>query len=129
MTPLSLDLRTRVVAAYEADEGSYQKLADRFSISKAAVGKLVRLKRSTGSLEHQMHRCGSKRSLTSEQEVALLKHLQDHPDATLLERRDALGLHCTEKTMWVSGRRLGWRYKKSRSALPNKTVPTSLKPE
>ncbi len=48
--PLSLDLRTRVVAAYERGEGSQQKIADRFGIGVASVKRWVRRKRESGSL-------------------------------------------------------------------------------
>ena len=41
MRALSLDLRERIVAAYENNEGSHSALAARFSVSKAVVGKLV----------------------------------------------------------------------------------------
>jgi hypothetical protein len=45
MKALSLDLRERIVAAYEAGEGSFEVLAVRFSIGPTVVGKLVRQKR------------------------------------------------------------------------------------
>ena len=37
MKPLSLDLRQRIVAAYENGEGSHQELAERFAVSKAFI--------------------------------------------------------------------------------------------
>ncbi|MCA9095172.1 MAG: hypothetical protein KDA68_16915 [Planctomycetaceae bacterium] len=42
MNALSMDLRERIVAAYQAGEGSHRVLAERFAVSKAVVGKLVR---------------------------------------------------------------------------------------
>ena len=41
MKPLSRDLRQRIVSAYENDEGSHEELAERFTVSKVVVGKLV----------------------------------------------------------------------------------------
>ena len=113
MTPLSQDLRQRIVTAYEAGEGTYLVLSKRFAVSESVVGKLVRQYRELGTLETQMHRRGRKPAVTDEIESALLKHLEQHPDATVLERRDALGLNCTEKTLWQTLRKLGWRYKKT----------------
>lgn len=50
MRPFSIDLRERIVAAYENQEGSYAVLAARFSVSRAVVGKFVRQQREQGTL-------------------------------------------------------------------------------
>lgn len=114
MRSLSMDLRRRVVAAYRNKEGSYVVLAARFSVSRAVVGKLVRQERELGTLEPQVHLRGRKAAISGKKEAELLRHLQDHPDATLRERIEALELDCTVKTMWQTIRRLQWRYKKNR---------------
>lgn len=124
MKPLSLDLRERIVAAYEAGEGSYEVLAERFSVGPTVVGKLVRQKQALGTLEPQVHLRGRKAAVRGEKEIELRKHLQEHADATVLERRDALGLKCSEKTMWQTLRKMGWRFKKSQCVLPNKIAQT-----
>lgn len=112
MKPLSQDFRERIVSAYESGEGSYSELGERFSVSESVVGKLVRQWRATGSVASQVHRRGRKPAVTGETKVALRRHLEKYPDATVLERRDALGLKCTEKTLWQTLRKMGWRYKK-----------------
>jgi len=119
MKPLSMDLRERIVAAYEAGEGSYQKLAERFAVSKAEVGKLVRQARTLGTLEPQTSTRGRKRVIHGELESRLLEHLEEYPDATLEERIEALELDCCVDTMWNAIRRLGFRYKKN--SLGNRT--------
>ena len=124
MQSLSMDLRRRVVAAYRNKEGSYVVLAARFSVSRAVVGKLVRQERELGTLEPQVHLRGRKPAISGEKEVELLRHLKDHPDATLRERIEALGLDCTVKTMWQTLRRLKWRYKKSRRGPPSRIAKT-----
>ena len=53
---LSLDLRERIVEAYEAGEGSYEAIAERFSVGPTVVGKLVHQKRDLGTLAPQVHR-------------------------------------------------------------------------
>ena len=58
MRPLSLDLRERIVAAYEANEGSHADTGCRFSVSGRVVGKLVQQKRTLGTREPQVHRRG-----------------------------------------------------------------------
>ena len=122
MRSLSMDLRRRVVAAYRNKEGSYAVLAVRFAVSRAVVGKLVRQERELGTLEPQVHLRGRKPAISGDKEAELRRHLADHPDATLRERIEALGLDCTVKTMWQTIRRLKWRYKKSHRGLLSKTV-------
>lgn len=125
MGPLSMDLRKRIVQAYENAEGSHARLAKRFAVSRAVVGKLTRQHRSLGTLEPQMHRRGRKPAISGEKAKQLRQHLHDHPDATLQERINALKLDCSVKTMWKTLRRWGWHYKKSHRAPPNRTAPTS----
>ncbi len=125
MQAFSVDLRQRIVEAYDSGEGSYEVLAERFSVSSAAVGKYVRQNRDLGTVAPQVHRRGRKPAVSGEKAVELRKHLEEHPDATVLERRDALGLECSEKTLWQTLRKMGWRFKKSRREQPNKIGPMS----
>ena len=124
MRALSLDLRERIVAAYENSEGSQEAIAERFSVSRAVVGKLVRQQREQGTLEPQVHRRGRKPAIAGEKLEELRQHLIDHPDATLAERIEALGLNCCVNTMWMTIRRLGCRYKKRRHEQPSKIALT-----
>jgi transposase len=50
--------------------------------------------------------------------------MEQNPDATVLERREALGLKCSEKTLWQTLRKMGWRFKKSRRAPASRIVRT-----
>lgn len=125
MKPLSLDLRQRIVAAYENGEGSHQELAERFAVSKALVGKLVRQHRHLGTLEPQVHRRGRKPAIVGQQEQELRAHLVEHPDATLQERIVALKLDCSINTIWKTLRRWGWRFKKSLREQPSRIAPMS----
>lgn len=113
MSPLSQDLRERIVAAYGAGEGSYEVLAVRFKVGPTVVGKLVRQKRDLGTLESQVHLRGRKPAIFGKKKAELHKHLEEHPDATVLERRDVLDLKCSEKTLWQTMRKMGWRFKKN----------------
>jgi putative transposase len=113
MKPLSQDLRERIVAAYEAGEGSYKVIAARFKVGPTVVGKLVQQKRELGTLQPQTHLRGRKPAVSGEKEAALREHLEKHPDATVLERREFLGIACSEKTLWQTLRKMGWRFKKS----------------
>lgn len=124
MSPLSLDLRERIVAAYEIGDVSYAAVGRRFGVSDRVVAKLVNQKHELGTLEPQLHKRGRKPCISDEKRKELRKHLQDCPDATVLERREALGLTCSEKTLWQTLRKMGWRFKKSRYGLKNKIART-----
>ena len=113
MKPLSLDLRERIVAAYEVGGVSFATVGHRFSVSGKVVSKLVRQKAELGTLAPQVHKRGRKPAITGAKKEQLLRHLEEHPDATVVERLEALGIDCTEKTGWQTLRKLGWRFKKS----------------
>jgi transposase len=50
MKPYSLDFREKIVSTIEKGESSYRETAQRFSVSKSYVQKLVALKRTEGHL-------------------------------------------------------------------------------
>ena len=120
MKPFSEDFRQRIVAVYHESSASFAEVGRRFSVSDKVVSKLVRQQRELGTLKPQTHRRGRKPAIAGAKLEALRAHLKKHPHATVLERRDALGLTCSEKTLWQTLRKLGWRYKKSRLAPPSK---------
>jgi transposase len=123
MRPFTEDFRERIVAAYESGSENFAAIGRRFSVSGKVVGKLVRQKRELGTLAPQVHRRGRKPAVSDEKAIQLREHLKNHPDATVLERRQALGLKCSEKTLWQTLRKMGWRFKKSRRAPANKIAP------
>ena len=120
MKPLSEDLRERIVAGYEEGAESFNAVGRRFSVSGKVVAKLVRQKDNLGTLAAQVHLRGRKPAISGEKEVQLREHLQEYPDATVLERRAALGIKCCEKTLWQTLRKMGWRFKKSHHVPPSK---------
>jgi transposase len=124
MKPLSQDLRERIVSAFEAGGASMAAIGRRFAVSGRVVGKLVRQKRELGTLAPQVHRRGRKPAVSAEKQRELREHLEKFPDATVLERREALGLTCSEKTLWQTLRKMGWRFKKSRRGLPSRIALT-----
>ena len=66
MTPYSQDLRQRVVDTVQRREGSLRQIARRFLVSVSFVTRLLRLHRSTGSLEPKPHGGGNPAVLTPE---------------------------------------------------------------
>jgi len=80
----SLDLRQKIVEAYEKGDTSIRKVAKQFSISPDTVRRLLNLYRSTGSLVPK--KCGTKRvSILSQHEKAILEIVEANPDFTLRE--------------------------------------------
>jgi len=76
---ISLDLRRRAVEAYERGEGSVPTVADRFAIGEASLGRWLRLKRETGSVEPRPRSGGNPRRVTPEGEALLREWLADDP--------------------------------------------------
>jgi len=125
MKTISLDLRERILAAYDADEGTREDVAHRFRVSLGLVKKLLQQRRRLGDIRPQHHRSGSKPRIVASQQHQLRTLLAKKPDLTLKELRAATGLVCTLPAIHYVLVRLGLTYKKRHFAPVNKTVPTS----
>jgi transposase len=83
--PLSLDLRQRIILAYQTKEGSQRQLAKRFKVSLSFVRDLVRRYRETGKIEPKPHGGGAVSKLETKH-LPIIKTLVDkQPDAFLEE--------------------------------------------
>lgn len=116
MKPYSLDLRQKIVEAYDRGEGSVRDLAERFNVAPNTVQNYLTRRRRTGSLTTSPHGGGRSRQLTRSHErvlLALLRERNDRTDAEyarLLARRT--GLRVTRKVINRAWRRLGVTRKK-----------------
>ena len=125
---LSVDLRERIVAAYEAKEGTREEVAKRFRVSVGMVKKLLGQKAKTGDLRPRHRFSGRKARLMPERGQEMKELIAREPDLTLEEIKQRLELSCTIGAIhWVLTR-MGLTYKKRRSTRPNKTGRTSPKP-
>jgi transposase len=126
--PLSLDLRERIVAAYERGDLTRDQVAEMFQVGRASVNRLVRRFRETGSVEPNPHGGGKPRKLTGRGEKALRALVAEHPDATIPEFVRLLmaraKLAVSTSTMSRELTRLGFTRKKSPSSRPSKPPPT-----
>ena len=122
---ISLDLRERILAAYDADEGTREVVARRFRVSLGMVKKLLQQRRRLGDLRPQHHRSGSKPRIVARHEHQLRTLLDKNPDLTLKELRAATELDGTLPAIHYVLVRLGLTYKKRHSGLVNKTALTS----
>jgi len=113
MKTTSLDLRERIVAAYDADAGTREEVAWRFRVSLGLVKKLLQQRRRLGDLRPQHHRAGRKPRLLEQHRQRLRRLVAEKPDRTLRELRAALGLDCALPTIHYALAALGLTFKKN----------------
>lgn len=123
---LSLDLRERIVAACDANEGTREEVAKRFKVSLGMVKKLLAQRTKTGDLRARHRFSGRKARLLPEHGPRLKALISRQPDLTLAELKARLALDCTVAAVHWAVTKLGLTYKKRRSMRQSKTGPTSF---
>lgn len=114
-SPVSTDVRRRVIAAYEAGlTPTVRATARVFGIGEATVKRLLRRKRETGDVLPKP--MGGHRPRQVDLEW-LRKHAEAYPDARLRDRIDAwvaAGNGAVSlNSMWKALRAIGWTHKKN----------------
>jgi transposase len=125
MRTLSLDLRERILASYDNDEGPRAEIAHRFRVSLGMVKKLLQQRRHTGDIAPRYRFCGRKPMIVSAHQSKMRALLASKNDLTLKELRKATGLKCSLQAINVVLGKMGLTYKKRHSAPASKTVRTS----
>jgi transposase len=121
MAAYSMDLRERVVQAYDAKVGSQAAIAKLFNVSLCWVQKLLRRRRETGSIAPLPHGGGQKLKFSGETLAALKQDVETNPDASLQELLDSSGIKGSLMAVHRALQRLGCRRKKSHCMRRNKT--------
>ena len=121
-TPYSQDLRDRVLSAYDRGMPT-QQIAQTFQVSKAWARRIKQRRRETG--ETAARPMGSPGVIKVDR-TRLRELVCEHPDATLMELRDRLGVSCAITTICVALKKLGFSFKKRRSTRPSRIAPMSL---
>ena len=85
MQAYSLDLRQRVVRAYEQGQDSIAEIAARFGVGPTFVKKMLRQHRETGDLQERPHGGGRRPSLSPKQRRLLQQKVRREQDISLLE--------------------------------------------
>ncbi|MBD1861441.1 transposase [Trichocoleus sp. FACHB-46] len=80
-----MDLRQRILNAYEAKEGSQRQLAKRFKVSLSFGRDLMRHYRATGTVQPKPHGGGTVAKLGQEHLPIVAVLVQAQPDALLAE--------------------------------------------
>ena len=124
MTTLSMDLRERILACYDADKGSRQDIADRFCVSLGMVKKLLQQRKATGDIGPRHHYSGRKPKITPAHKQEFRRLVAERPDITLEELREAVGVPCSLPAIFYALRNMDLSYKKRHSKLPSRTAKT-----
>jgi transposase len=90
MKAYSVDLRQRVVQAYEQGQGSIPEIATRFGVGTAFIKKMLRQWRATGDLAPLAHGGGKPPSLTPPQRQFLKRRVRQQNDISLAELQSLL---------------------------------------
>jgi len=124
MKAYSTDLRRRVVAAYDAREGTQEQVAARFAVSLSWVRKLLRQRRDTGSIDPKPHGGGHAPAFDPAAAAEPRQAVLDDSDATPEELGHAAGVTCSASAVYRALDRLGITRKKSRGGRPSRTAPS-----
>lgn len=133
MKAYSLDLRQKILSAYDQRRGSQHALAALFGVSQSFVEKLLRQRRATGDIAPRRH-AGGRRTLCNETARAVIRRLvHEQSDATLAELCARLlaqqGLRVSVPTMGRLVIALSLPRKKSRSTPANRRPSASSRHE
>lgn len=125
MKTYSQDLRERVVRAADLGEETREEIAERFGVSTAWIRRILQRRRETGTIAAHPHGGGMPAKYAGAALERLKRELAAQPDATLEELRDRTRVNASIMAVFRALERLGGRRKKSHSAPPSRTGPTS----
>lgn len=89
MSPLSLDLRRRIIRAWHEEKPSVGELADRFAVGTATIKRLTRRVRETGSVDPRPHGGGQKHEIPPEMLPRVQRLVEGNPDWAIQELTEA----------------------------------------
>ena len=121
MSGISLDLRERIVEAYEQKEGSMRCIGKRFKVGKNTVLRLTKQKKETGDITAKAKGGSKPKQTTPENQILISKILLEQNDATLSELCDLMSAE-TGKPISISSmhrliEKIGWTHKKKRRCI------------
>ncbi len=121
MTAYSRDLRERVAAACDEGVDTRAEIAERFTVSRSWIRRLLQRRRDTGSLGPRPHRGGQPPAFDAQAAQKLRDAVKATPDATLKELIQATGVTCSTSAVDRTLKRLRLPWKKSRPTPPSRT--------
>ncbi len=123
MKAYSIDLRKRVLAAYDSGKYSLYQIAEQFQVTTRWIQKLRQQRKQEGSIAPRPSNKGRKPVFQGDNLEKLEQFIDANPDATLEEiKRYFVGVvECSIVTIHNTLKRLELRYKKKRYMPANKT--------
>ncbi len=119
MRAYSIDLRQKVVEAYDRGVVSQRQIAETFGVSRSFVEKLLHRRRTTGDIAPLPHGGGGKPVLDDEALTLVRQLVKEEPDATLEELCGAVhrqrGVRVSVSNMCTRLKHMGLPRKKSHS--------------
>ncbi len=119
-TPYSQDLRDRVLSAYDRGMKTKQ-ISLVFAVSSSWARRVKQRRRETGETTHRP--MGAPIVIKVDR-ARLAELVREHPDATLVELREFLGVECALSTLCGALKELGLSFKKKRAMRRSRTVRT-----
>ena len=117
----SQDLRDRVLAAYDRGMATKQ-ISEVFQVCPAWARRVKQRRRERGETTARPQGGARRIKIDPDRLAALVK---EHPDATLKELRERLGVVCAESAICMALQRLKLSFKKRRFTRPSRIDPTS----
>ena len=118
-SPLSLDLRQKIIDVHTEEAISQRQLAERFRVSLSSIQRLLKQFRNDGSIEPKEHGGGYPPTFNPEQLERVRDLIETNNDATLAELCELVAQQESEtvsvSTMWRIVEQLGLTRKKNDS--------------
>ncbi len=123
MKAYSIDLRKRVLAAYDSDKYSLNQIAKQFQVTTRWIQKLRQQREQEGSIAPRPQNQGRKPAFRGANLEQLNNFVGKKPDTTLEEIKEHFSgkVNCSIVAIHNALKRLGWRYKKNRYEPVSKT--------
>jgi len=123
MKAYSIDLRKRVLAAYDSNKYSLTKIAKQFQVTIRWIQKLRQQRDQEGSIAPRPQNQGRKPAFRGANLEQLNTFVEENPDSTLEHIKEHFSdrVNCSIVAIHNALKRLGWRYKKNHYEPVSKT--------
>jgi transposase len=127
MKAYSMDLRQRVLAAYDSGQYALKQIAQQFQVTTRWIQLLRQRRDREGSIAAHPQNQGRKPAFHGAHLTELNDFVRNHSDATLEEIQSHFSgtVDCSLVAIHQTLKRLGWRYKKKHYEPANKTEKIS----
>ena len=116
----SSEVRQRAIAAYESGKGTQAQVAELYGVDISTFQRWLQRYRESGRT-NPLARGHNPSALDDTQMEQLDMLVQQTPDATLAQLREALDVRCSLVAIHNALKRLGYRYKKNATGQRTRT--------